>query len=80
MEAWQYGLPPLWVKHAVPPEPKCFAKVKPQSELTREKPILLNDVLGIFLVLGIGVSLSLVAFLMEIIYAKCQLKNTQCNT
>lgn len=69
---WQYGLPPLWVKNAVPPAPKCFAKLKAQAKLTRLEPIHLDDVIGLFLILGVGTVSSILIFLLEMMTMKCQ--------
>ena len=66
IELWETGLPPLWTKNSLPPAPICFAKAK--SNTSNKVPIRLNDLTGPFLVLGIGLSLSIFLFLMEIIF------------
>ena len=46
----------------------CFAKAK--SNTSGKVPIRLNDLTGPFFVLGIGLSLAIFVFLMEIIFFK----------
>lgn len=70
IELWETGLPLFWVRTVTPSAPKCFAKVKPQATLIHS--IQLDDVLGIFLVWGIGFSLSLIVFSAEVVFAKYQ--------
>ena len=68
IELWETGLPPLWQKNSLPPAPMCFAKTK--STTSRKVPIRLNDLTGPFFVLGVGLSLAIFVFLMEIIFFK----------
>ena len=69
MELWETGLPPFWTKNALPPAPMCFVKAK--SNTSSKVAIRLNDLTGPFFVLGIGLSLAIFTFLMEIIFFKC---------
>ena len=66
IELWETGLPPLWTKNSLPPAPICFAKAK--SNTSNKVPIRLNDLTGPFLLLGIGLSVAIFVFLMEIIF------------
>ena len=69
IELWETGLPPFWMKNELPRAPKCFAKSK--SETTSKKaPIRLNDLIGPFFILGIGLGLATFAFLLEVIFFK----------
>jgi hypothetical protein len=64
MEVWETGLPPFWVKNAMPQAQKCFSKSKPLSS-SRQVPIRLDDLTGAFLILGIGIGLATITFLIE---------------
>ena len=68
IELWETGLPPLWTKNSLPPASICFAKAK--ANTSKKVPIRLNDLTGPFFVLGIGLSLAIFVFLMEIIFFK----------
>ena len=69
IELWETGLPPFWMENEMPQAPKCFAKTK--SETTSKKaPIRLNDLIGPFFILGIGLGLATFAFLLEVIFFK----------
>ena len=71
MELWETGLPFRWVKTSTPQAPKCFAKRKSQAESTRKQPIALKDLISAFLVLGIGVSLAIAVFTIELCHGYC---------
>jgi hypothetical protein len=66
MELWEAGIPSFSVKNAMPRADKCFAKTKPQAS-SRQIPIQLDDLMGAFFILGIGLSLGTFAFIVEII-------------
>jgi len=66
MELWEAGIPQFSVKNAMPGAEKCFAKTKPRAS-SREVPIRLDDLMGAFFILGIGLGLAMFAFLIEII-------------
>jgi hypothetical protein len=72
MELWEAGIPPFSVKNAMPGAEKCLAKTKPRAS-SREVPIRLADLMGAFFILGIGLSLALFAFLVEIIFKRLQI-------
>ena len=57
MELWEAGIPSFSVKNAMPRADKCFAKTKPQAS-SRQIPIQLDDLMGAFFILGIGLSLA----------------------
>lgn len=54
-----------WLKNNLPSVDKCLAKSK---ESARQKPIKLVDLTSAFFILGIGVSLALFSFFMEVFY------------
>ena len=69
MLLWEGGQLPFWVKGVVPRAPKCFAKIDPRNNLSRQVPIQLKDLMSAFFILGIGLGLATFAFLVEkIIY------------
>jgi ionotropic glutamate receptor len=76
MELWETGLPRHWVANFVPQAPKCLAKNSPQQNSVRRVAIRLEDLMGAFLILGVGVGLATFAFVLEkIIYFRNQRKN-----
>ena len=66
---WEFGLQDHWVNEAffIPGADACFAKKKVSTKLV---PIKLVDLTSPFLILGIGLGLSLFCFLIELIVAK----------
>ena len=72
MEMWEFGLLDHWTDETfhVPNAEKCF-DVK-QRKSTKNVPIKLVDLTGAFLILGIGLGLAVLCFLLEIIVAKYQ--------
>ena len=68
MTLWESGLPKFWM-NVVIPRNECSAKIKPrrQNQATRRLvgPIKLNDLNGVFLILGIGAGLATFVFLIE---------------
>lgn len=62
---WETGLMMHWLKNNLPPVDKCLVKSKDSA---RQKPIKLVDLTSAFFILGIGVSIALFSFLMEVIY------------
>jgi hypothetical protein len=79
MELWEAGIPPFSVKKALAGAEKCFAKTKPRAS-SREVPIRLADLMGAFFILGIGMSLALFAFLVEIIFNYRDLRSRRKKT
>ena len=69
IELWETGLPPFWMKNELPRAPKCFAKSKYETT-SKKAPIRLNDLIGPFFILGIGLGLATFAFLLEVIFFK----------
>ena len=69
MGLWEFGLPGYWMKQATPKAEECFASKKPGKSI-RPVPIHLYDLTSAFLILGIGYGLSLLCFLLEIVYKK----------
>ena len=63
MAMWEYGLLDHWVEEAfhIPGAEKCFVKEKS----TKKAAIKLIDLTGAFLILGIGLGLATLCFLIE---------------
>jgi ionotropic glutamate receptor len=68
MTLWESGLPKFWMNGVIPRN-ECSAKTKPRrkNQTTRRLigPIKLNDLNGVFLILGIGTGLATFVFLIE---------------
>lgn len=62
----EFGLPNYWLKRVMPRAPSCNVENK-NGDDTR-KILSLNDLSGPFILLLFGISLSLLAFLMEKVY------------
>lgn len=73
MELWETGLINYWVKKAVPSVPQCFVEIK-HSAVTHLKPIELGDLTGVFMILGVGMSLSFFVFFIETLCGLCHRK------
>ena len=71
MDLWESGLLRHWMNELIPKAEKCFAKrsTKRKKESARQVPIRLPDLVSAFLILGIGVGLAILCFLLELIYA-----------
>jgi ionotropic glutamate receptor len=67
MELWESGLVRFWVDNipSTPKAQKCFADTKRQ--VTRLVPIRLSDLISAFFILGIGIGLATLCFLLELI-------------
>ncbi|XP_057369972.1 glutamate receptor 1-like [Daphnia carinata] len=65
VEIWETGLPRRWSNDENPRAPQCFAKEKPRANLTGQVPIRLIDLMGAFLILGVGIGLATIVFLVE---------------
>lgn len=65
MLLWESGQLPFWVKNDVPPARKCFAQSNPRRNLSQQVPIQLKDLMSAFFILGIGLGLATLAFLVE---------------
>nr|CAH0102497.1 unnamed protein product [Daphnia galeata] len=71
MLLWESGQIPFWVNGVIPQAPKCFTQSNPRRDLSRQVPIQLKDLMSAFFILGLGLSLATLVFLMEkIIYFK----------
>lgn len=70
MDLWERGLMMFWVKTlpTVPKANECFADTK--NQVSRLVPIQLSDLTSAFLILGIGIGLATLSFLLELIYFK----------
>ena len=69
---WETGLARYWVKERVPKADECYRSAdKIQKVSTREVPIHLHDLTSAFLILGIGIGLAALSFLLELIFLKC---------
>jgi hypothetical protein len=71
MDLYESGLCQFWVKQlpSIPKAEECFANDK-RRVVSRPAPIQLTDLTSAFLILGIGIGLATLAFLLETIYAK----------
>ena len=67
MDLWESGLLRFWIKELTPKAEECFASRKKES--ARQVPIRLPVLTSAFLILGIGVGLAILCFLLELIYA-----------
>ncbi len=76
MDLWETGLPRHWVINFVPQAPnKCLAKKNLKKNSVRRGAIRLDDLMGAFLILGVGVGLATLVFVLEkIIYFRSQRK------
>jgi hypothetical protein len=70
MDLWESGLMLFWVKNlpTIPKANECFADKK--NQVSRLAPIQLSDLTSAFLILGIGLGLATLSFLVELIYFK----------
>ena len=64
MDLWEFGLIPHWIKEATPKADECFTRKKTEKSI-RLVPIHLNDLISAFLILGIGIGLATLVFLLE---------------
>ena len=69
LDAYEFGLIDHWIDEAlkIPGTDKCF-ETKPRK--AKDVPIKLVDLTGAFLILGIGLGVSTLSFLLELIVAK----------
>ena len=65
---WIFLTNQLLMKISLPQAPQCFAKTKSETTSSRKVPIRLNDLMGPFLIWGIGVGLSFFFFLVEMVF------------
>ena len=71
MDLWESGLMRFWVNNLIPKAYECFADNK--RRVARLSPIQLSDLTSAFLILGIGVGLATLSFLLELVFFKLQL-------
>lgn len=64
IELWETGLTAFWIKTATPSAHQCFARAKRSATVIR--PLRLDDVQGIFITLGFGISFSALIFVFEV--------------
>ena len=71
MDLYESGIVRFWVKQlpTIPKADECFANDK-RRVVSRPAPIQLTDLTSAFLVLGIGIGLATLVFLLETIYSK----------
>ena len=69
MEIWEFGLMDKFItdSFSIPNAEKCFAK---KGKSAKDVPIKLVDLTGAFLILGIGLGLGILCFLIELIIGK----------
>nr|CAH0101189.1 unnamed protein product [Daphnia galeata] len=72
LEIWEAGLVRFWVKNlpTIPKADECLTENK--RKVSRLVPIQLSDLTSAFLILGIGIGLATLVFLLETIYSKLQ--------
>jgi ionotropic glutamate receptor len=70
MDLWESGLVKFWVNHlpTIPRADACFVSSK--LRVSRPVAIQLTDLTSAFLILGIGIGLAILVFLLELIYWK----------
>lgn len=73
MDLYESGLLRFWIKEITPQATECFTKSKRKS--ASQVPIRLLDLVSAFLILGTGLGLALLSFLLEFIYSKLK-RNT----
>jgi hypothetical protein len=68
MNLWESGFMMFWVRNlpTIPKANECFADEK--NRVSRLVPIRLSDLTSAFLILGIGIGLATLSFLLELIY------------
>ena len=59
----------FWAKATIPMAEECFATNK-QRTSSRQVPIRLVDLISAFLILGVGLGLAVLTFLLEHIYSR----------
>ena len=69
MDLWEFGLIRYWVNELAPKAEECFATKKKEKSV-KLKPIYLYDLISAFLILGIGIGLATLCFLLEVLYAR----------
>lgn len=69
MEMWQSGLVTFWVTNVVADAPQCSKKTKAHKDMALQNPIRLQDLIGVFFVLGLGLSISTLVFFLESLHS-----------
>ena len=69
MDFFESGLLRFWAKSVIPRADECFA-TKKQSTSARLVPIRLVDLTSAVLILGVGLGLAVLTFLLEQIYSR----------
>ena len=69
MDLLEFGLKQYWVNELTPKADKCFATKKNEKSV-KLVPIHLYDLISAFLILGIGLGLAILCFLLEIVYVR----------
>lgn len=67
MDLWESGMVRFWVKNLIPRSDECFASKESRAS-ARQVAIHLQDLMGAFLILGIGLGLATLCYLLELIY------------
>ena len=70
MDMWEFGLIDYWIKDVTPKAEKCFATTHPKKESIKLVPIHLHDLTSAFLILGIGIGLATLCYLLELAYVR----------
>ena len=71
MDLREFGLVGHWVKEITPKAEKCL-NTKTKDKSIRQIPINLYDLTSAFLILGIGLGLGILCFLLELVYIRVQ--------
>ncbi len=69
MELWETGLVRFWVKEVSPNAEKCYP-TKGQKKSARQVPIYLSDLISAFFILGVGLGMAKLAFILELLNKK----------
>ena len=69
MDLFESGLMRFWAKTVVPMADKCLTTKKRRTS-SRQVPIYLVDLTSAFLILGVGLGLAILTFLLEHIYSR----------
>lgn len=70
---WETGLTRYWTNNLTPTNKgadQCFVKSKDVNSSVSQVGIKLQDLASAFLILGVGIGVSLLSFLMEILASK----------
>lgn len=67
MELWESGIGRFWVKNSLLKAEECFA-LEVDRPLAKQASIKLVDLTSAFFILGVGISVSVLSFVWELIH------------